>query len=607
MATTIRQGFALPTVIVVAFMLLVISLAIIQNSLSARRSLDDQYYNQLATEAAEAGVTYANACLAANLFTPTWSDVKPLTPGTDCSGNNSGVTSTVIKNTTLQTRFSVGGAVSFSGGQRFTVTGFAELLNAAGGVYKTYSRVNITNSGGDLSINRVQVSYASSTTSTTLGSRATTFSLTSTQQVYGVGYNGDGELGDGTTTSVLTPTKFILPTGLYAKAVFVNPLSNGINAFVATSDGQLYGAGDNDWGQLGIGSYTSPSPTPQRYQMPSNLSVKSVSLLGDSTFVVTTNGQVWSAGDNTCGVLGDGTISYRNIPVKMQLPVSEVAVKVATDYYGAYVLTQSGKVYGTGYNVKGMFGPTNVDDCIMTPIQVGAFGNSGQPKATDVVTDGVSGWILNDQGDVWGYGTNWVGELGNGTYTSTYSGPAVKFNIGTEKAASISTDFWELVVVTRSGKVYGAGNNGAGELGVGDQSYHPTPVQFPLPAGEIAIAAVSTGHIIPPQPYYYGFGNNTFVLTSSGKLFAAGDNYYGQLGIGSFTNAITTPQQMIMPSGVTAKDVRGGGGTAIVLGSNNLIYSVGNNNYGQLGDGTQVNKATLTATRYLNMASTLSF
>ncbi len=50
-------------------------------------SLRSQSYNQIAKNASEAGVAYANACLAANGGVPMWSDAKPLAPGTDCAGN----------------------------------------------------------------------------------------------------------------------------------------------------------------------------------------------------------------------------------------------------------------------------------------------------------------------------------------------------------------------------------------------------------------------------------------------------------------------------------------------------------------------------------------
>jgi hypothetical protein len=52
-----------------------------------RVALRDQYYNQLSKTASESGLAYAEACLAANAGVPLWTDVKPLMPNTDCSGN----------------------------------------------------------------------------------------------------------------------------------------------------------------------------------------------------------------------------------------------------------------------------------------------------------------------------------------------------------------------------------------------------------------------------------------------------------------------------------------------------------------------------------------
>ncbi len=52
-----------------------------------RVTLKEQYYEQLAKVAGEAGVAYAKACLAKNGGVPQWTDEKPLTPATDCLGN----------------------------------------------------------------------------------------------------------------------------------------------------------------------------------------------------------------------------------------------------------------------------------------------------------------------------------------------------------------------------------------------------------------------------------------------------------------------------------------------------------------------------------------
>ncbi|MDB5180122.1 MAG: hypothetical protein JWN12_754 [Candidatus Saccharibacteria bacterium] len=81
------KAFALPTVLIASIVLLMILAVSVTATVAVRTTLMNQYYVQLAQVAGESGVAYAKACLAANGNVPQWTDVKPLTPATDCSGN----------------------------------------------------------------------------------------------------------------------------------------------------------------------------------------------------------------------------------------------------------------------------------------------------------------------------------------------------------------------------------------------------------------------------------------------------------------------------------------------------------------------------------------
>lgn len=83
-----KRGFALPTVLIASVILLSVLAVAVSATAAVRTTLKNQYYEQLAQTAGEAGVAYAKACLAANGNVPLWTDAKPLTPTTDCSGNN---------------------------------------------------------------------------------------------------------------------------------------------------------------------------------------------------------------------------------------------------------------------------------------------------------------------------------------------------------------------------------------------------------------------------------------------------------------------------------------------------------------------------------------
>jgi hypothetical protein len=81
-----KSGFALPTVLISSVIMLSVLAFAAASSSTVSTNLDDQYYNQLAQAAGDAGAAYAKACLAANGGT-LWSSDKSLRPDTDCLGN----------------------------------------------------------------------------------------------------------------------------------------------------------------------------------------------------------------------------------------------------------------------------------------------------------------------------------------------------------------------------------------------------------------------------------------------------------------------------------------------------------------------------------------
>lgn len=81
-----KTGFALPTILIVSLIMLAVLLMAVSSTAAVRVSLDEQYYNQLARNASEAGIAYAKACLSTNNNIPQWTDGLPLMPNTDCGG-----------------------------------------------------------------------------------------------------------------------------------------------------------------------------------------------------------------------------------------------------------------------------------------------------------------------------------------------------------------------------------------------------------------------------------------------------------------------------------------------------------------------------------------
>lgn len=620
------HGFALPTILIVSVIMLIVLMASVSAATSIRSAMDAQYYEQLAREAAEAGIARAQGCLQQSASTPTWTNAKPLTPWTNCNGDpltsetcpDANATNTkaacgVLVGNNIRTTFSVGlPTTSPSGVQLIVAQGTAYTIRTTDGdTVRTYTSSTSASLGANVAISYTSISNAQPN-SFGLGNplAAMSFSFGADGNVYGLGYNGFGILGNGTLTNATTPVKFQLPGTLKAQSVGVNALSGGMSAFVITTDGQVYGAGANNFGQLGNGATATRQSTPVRFNLPSGKKAAKLFVHGESTFVITTEGEVYGAGAGTYGQLGNGSAANSSTPVRMSLPAGEKAAMIEADWHSVYIVTESGKAYFTGIDDWSQSGDGTLGGQYNTPIRFYPnAGDAGEPTVRQVATDGNTGWVLLSNGEVWGVGRSGDGQLGNSTATTGatgyYTTAYKKFDIGTERAVQIATDYVDMVVLTDTGKVYGAGRNDSGQYGCGTTTAQITPCQAQLPAGVKGKSIVSTGD--GQTGATDRFTDNTLVVTTDGKVYAMGDNNYGQLGIGTAGAPRSTPQQMILPSGIQARNARAGAGTVVILGSDNKVYAVGNNNYGQLGTGNTTNLSTPTATNYLNQRPSVLF
>ncbi len=134
-------------------------------------------------------------------------------------------------------------------------------------------------------------------------------------ELYSWGYNLDGQLGNGNTTTETTPVKVSLPAGVTATAA----AAGGDHSLAIGSDGKLYAWGNNAEGQLGDGT-THNSSTPVVVSMPAGVTATAVAAGQDHSVALGSNGSVYDWGDNAFGELGNGTTNDATTPVKVTLP-----------------------------------------------------------------------------------------------------------------------------------------------------------------------------------------------------------------------------------------------------------------------------------------------
>lgn len=156
--------------------------------------------------------------------------------------------------------------------------------------------------------------------------------LLSDGRYYDWGWNGGGQLGDGTVGgSSDVPVHVKLPAAVTQAAQGGNDHRDG-QTLVKLSNGAVYAWGTNAVGQLGTGNRVS-KPSPVRIFPPAGVTYKALASGGNTSYAVSTTGHVYAWGGNGSGQLGDGSTTSSKTPVLVEsqatLLISATSTEVA--------------------------------------------------------------------------------------------------------------------------------------------------------------------------------------------------------------------------------------------------------------------------------------
>jgi alpha-tubulin suppressor-like RCC1 family protein len=224
--------------------------------------------------------------------------------------------------------------------------------------------------------------------------------------VWAVGSNTFGEFGIDTNVES-TPVQVM--TGVIAVSA-----GSGYSLFLK-ADGSAWAAGLNNYGQLGLasnGDYTR-HPIPQRVMT----FVAAISAGPHHSLFLRADGTAWAAGHNNYGQLGAGSLGDR--------PATRVMGGVSAISAGwnhSLFLKPSGSVWSTGLNNYGQLGngrTGNVSTPSQVMIDVTAIAACGGTNVGGAAGIGGHSLFLKADGSAWGTGSNYYGQLGDGSYKDT--------------------------------------------------------------------------------------------------------------------------------------------------------------------------------------------
>lgn len=351
--------------------------------------------------------------------------------------------------------------------------------------------------------------------------------------VFAWGENDHGQLGDGTTTERDSPVQV---TGLPAGVSQVSA-SPDASFSAALAGGTVYAWGANGFGQLGNDStidHYSPSA------VTGLTGAVQISAGGGFMLAVDSTGAVWSWGHNDSGQLGNGTTGPgTNTDVAGRVSGLSGIIAVAAGDNTSLALRSDGTVWAWGSNAQGQLGDgttTNRD----TPERV-----PGLTGITLIAQTGAS-FALRSDGTLFAWGDNGSSGLGNGTQGGFSTAPAPVPGIPAVTGVSTS-GFTTLAITAPNGTAWGWGNNTAGEIGDGTDTYHASPRQLTL----TGVTQISSAFYV------------SAAVRSDGTLWTWGANGTGALGIGTTSSQDPSPVQVTSLIGVSQVSMSNGYGLAI--------------------------------------------
>lgn len=346
-------------------------------------------------------------------------------------------------------------------------------------------------------------------------------------------------------------------------------LRMNINQFGAVSFNDTTGFGNNNDVLVSASSSSKPIWKPFTSLVTSggssvNTNIVKIRRGTGCFFIQTADNRIFSWGNNGWGQLGQGSPNAKELVSEVQFPTK------------------------------------------LTGISISKF---------EVISNTV--YVLFSNGDLYGWGSNYSGQLGNGTTTEGWIAAKIASSVATfynptpgndcTRANATALGQGSLWYKTTGGAFYRCGDNGAGNLGNASTT-NLTTVALYTPVSGNTIDGIFLSDVNLA---------NTFIKQHNGAtytLYACGTNSDGQLGINStaattsFTNvgAISTSLTSALISGIV--DIQSGGynwngTTAVANGftviwtvdpANGLhkIYTAGNNANGQLGWNSGANSST---------------
>ncbi|XP_014809556.1 PREDICTED: X-linked retinitis pigmentosa GTPase regulator [Calidris pugnax] len=285
--------------------------------------------------------------------------------------------------------------------------------------------------------------------------------VTGNGKLYVFGSNNWGQLGLGSKKTVSKPTcvKALKPEKTKLAVCGRN------HTLVYTEKGNVYAAGGNSEGQLGLGDTEERTTFHLISFFTNQHKIKQLAAGSYTSAAVTEDGQLFVWGDNSEGQIGLADKAYVSVPC--QVDVGKPVSSISCGYYHSALITGDGELYTFGEPENGKLGllPEQLKNNRVPQPVLGIM-----EKVNKVACGGEHTVVLTET-DVYTFGLGQYGQLGHGTFIFETSVPKSVKHLRRHKICNVTCGENHTAVVADNGLMFTFGDGRHGKLGLGEENF----------------------------------------------------------------------------------------------------------------------------------------